>query len=274
MKKMLLSLVLVLLALPSFGALQYDFYQKSTSEGAVVPSTDLSGRATIDKDRSRIDFLAGDVYPAGTYLLSTDGARRLYFVDPEKKWYTEYNTASVATAIAASNITVTNLKSDLVKLGDSDTIAGIPAEHYQLTLTYDMTVLFRSMPLKLNVRTTVHSWTTARFGDIARSAFTNTLRTGNVEIDRIVELETTRVPGFPLRQTVTTATTNLSGRPPKSKLDLPTTRVTTRETVVTAIKEITPGLAMFALPVTYRRADPVDVPKAPTQMLQFEPVTK
>lgn len=273
-KPLLTSLVLLVLATPLFAAIQYDFIQKSTVEGAVVPNSDLTGRAIIDGDRSRIDFIAGDVYPAGTYVVSTDGARNLYFVDPEKQWYTEFNTAAIASSLAASQIKISNLKSEVAKLGEGEIIAGIPTERHQLTISYEITVTLNRMPLRQSVKTVVRTWTTQKFGEVGRHAFSSNVRTGNPEIDQILELETTRVPGLPLRQTVTTTTTNLSGRPVKSELQLPATRTITREMWVTSIREVAPSPVAFSIPVSYRRADTVDVPKAPAQVLEFRPATK
>jgi hypothetical protein len=273
-KPLLTALVLLALATPAFSAIQYDFIQKSSVEGATVPNTDLTGRAVIDGDRSRIDFIAGDVYPAGTYVVSTDGARNLYFVDPEKKWYTEFNTASIASSISASQIKISNLKSEVVKLGEGEIIAGIPTERHQLTLSYDITVTINRMPLRQGVKTTVRTWTTQKFGEVGRTAFSSQLRTGNPEVDQILELETTRVPGLPLRQIVTTITTNLSGRPVKSEIQLPATRTITREMWVTSIREVSSTPVSFTVPVSYRRADTPEVPKAPAQVLEFKPATK
>ena len=161
-KMMLLTAALALLAIPAFSAIQYDFIQRTTHEGVEIPATELAGRAILEGNRSRIDFTGGDVYPAGTYMVSVDGSRRLYFVDPEKKWYTEVNTAGIATAVSASNIQIANLKSNIEKVGEGEVIAGHATEHYKLTITYDITVPYRSLQLKQNVRTVIHTWASTK----------------------------------------------------------------------------------------------------------------
>jgi hypothetical protein len=81
-KTVLLTVALALLALPSLAAVQYEFTQKSTTDDAIVPMTSLTAKALLDGDKSRIDFMAGNLYPPGTYVITTDSSRRLFFVEP------------------------------------------------------------------------------------------------------------------------------------------------------------------------------------------------
>lgn len=272
--RMLLTFAVMLLAIPAFSAIQYEFVQRTTHEGAVVPSTELFGTAVLEGDRSRIEFTGGDVYPAGTYLVSVDGSRRLYFVDPEKKWYTEVNTGGIAGAVAASNIQISNVKSNLEKLNDGQVVAGILTEHYKLTMTYDITVPNRGLPLKQSVRTVINTWTTTKFGDVAQSAFSNAVQTGNVEIDKLIATETKRFGGLPLRQSVTITMSVTAGRPVKSELQMPATRTITRETWVTKVGVTATEPMTFKIPAGYRKSDTPDVTTPPMEVLDLKPVGK
>jgi hypothetical protein len=272
--KTLLTLVFVLLALPAFGAVQYDFFQKSTFEGGLTPTSEFTARATVDGLRSRIEFLSGDAYPAGTYAVSTDGARHLFFVDPQKQWFTEFNIASAVTAVAATGLKITNLKADAVKLDDVELVAGVPTEHYQLRISYDISLNYRQIPMTQNVITVIDTRTTTQFGDLG-AAFGSEFATGNAEVDKLIAAETTKIAGFPLRQNVTITLRFTSGRPAKSNLQVAPTRVITREMRVTSIRETATTPMAFTIPATYRKAEPGDLPKAPpVQVLQMEPVTK
>ena len=266
-------LVTVALALPAFAGVQYDFSQKNTSEDTVAPITDMSARAVIDGERSRVDFLAGNLYPPGTYVISTDGSRRLYFVDPTSKSYTEFNTAGVATALATSNIKIENLKSSTDLRDDRPMIAGIPSDHTLLTIAYDITVTMKAIPLTQHVTTTIDTWSTTRFGEVGGSELTNALRTGNPEIDSLLESEATKIKGFPLRQIVTTRT-SVDTPSRGSQLKLPATRTFVRETWVTAVRETTPEPILFTVPATFHRADAPALPKSATETLTFDPPTK
>jgi hypothetical protein len=271
MKNLLVTVALVLVAFPSSAAIQYEFSQKNTSDDGVSPSKDMTGRATIDGERSRIEFLSGNMYPPGTYVVSTDGSRRLFFVDPAKEWYTEVNTAGIATAIGASNIKIENLKSKVDTLPERMKIAGVEAEHHRISLTYDITVMMKTIPLKQHVRTDIDTWTTNRFVGTA-TFLSSAMRTGNPAVDQLLEAENAKITGFPLRQVVTIRTNFELTH--KSNLNRPTSRTMTRETWVTSIREVTAEASHFVFPARYRRADQPDVPKATTQTLTFDPPSK
>lgn len=273
MKRLLVTVALTFAAVSASAAIQYEFVQKNTTADAVEPVTDLTARAVIDGDRSRVDFVGGNLYPPGTYVISTDGSRRLQFVDPTKQWYTEVNTASVATALGAGNIRISNLKSTVETRDDRPVIAGYPTEHSRLTITYDIAVTIKSIPLKQHVRTEVDTWSTMQFPALSAMSFLSGMRTGNPEIDKLLEVETTRMQGFPLRQTVTTRA--VADLPPKrSEIKTPTARTIVREMWVTSIREVPPDAALFTIPGNYRRADVQEAPKAARETLTFEPPAK
>lgn len=269
MKTLLVSAALALVSLPSFAAVQYEFMQRNSTGDVVAPTTEMTARAIIDGDRSRIEFLAGNVYPPGTYVISTEGARRLFFVDPAKQWYTEVNTAGLATTLASTDIKVENLRANSELLTDKAVIAGIEAQHYRVTLEYDLTLTVKAIALRQHVKTEIDSWTTERFGAMNQGIFQDTLQTGNPMLDKVIAAETTKVGGFPLRHVVTIRTSY--DKPAHSKLDTPSTRIITRETWVTRISETPAKPSMFVIPATYRRADQPEVTPQGPQVLTFEP---
>lgn len=268
MKRLLTTVALVLFAVPSFAAIQYEFLQKNTSDDEVQPTTELTARAFVDGGRSRVEFMAGNVYPPGTYMIATDGARRMFFVDPVKQWYSEVNTAGLATALATSNIKIENLKTNLQELPDTATIAGIEARHRRMTMAYDMTLTVKDIPLKQHIRTEIDSWTTDRFGTLGQNYLSSGFHTGNPELDQIIDAETSKVDGFPLRQVVTIRTSY--DLPIRSNLKTPTTRTITRETWVTRISEMQPQPGLFAVPATYRRAEQPETNEATPNVLTFD----
>lgn len=275
MKKIWMGVALTFVAHAAFAAIQFEFIQTSRSDSDSMPPMDLSAKAILDGSKSRVDFLSGNAYPPGTYVVSIDGARRLHFVDPAQKSYTEVDTRNIASAIGMSNIQITNLKSSVSKLEDQQIIAGIPADHYRLTMTFDITVTFKNRPLKQTVRTEIDKWTTVQFGDLTDDVTSKTLLTGNRQIDDLVAAETTKITGFPLRQTVRITAINATtvGRPVKnSELKVPSTVTLTREMTVTSIRETRSDEKMFAVPAGYTRTDFAErVPKPQTQVLSLEP---
>jgi hypothetical protein len=177
------------------------------------------------------------------------------FVDPVTKSYSEVNASAVA-AFGGSNATVTNFSQHVDLVPDQDVIAGVPTKHYHLTITYDLTLMIGSMPLKQAVREEIDKWTTDRFGDVAANFFAGgMIRTGNTELDKVIDAETTLIPGFPLRQRTVITTTNPRGVAPGSQLKLSSVRTQQRELQVTSIRAINADASLFRVPLSFEKID-------------------
>lgn len=273
MKKLpaVLGVVLALIAVPAFAAIEYEFFQKTTTEDPLVPITELTAKAVVDGVRSRVEFVGGTLYPPGTYAVTAD-SRRVFFVDPANKSYTEVNMSGTMTALGASSVRIENFKSNVEQLADRQTIAGIEADHYRLTITYDITVRMGTIPLKQNVTTVVDSWTTNRFGTPARDFVSSMGTTGNEKLDEL--LSSAKVNGFPLRQTVTTRTQHNLPVNPRSKLEVAPVRTSVREMWVTSIREVSGQGVSYSVPPAYVLATAPDAPRSTTKTLTFEPEGK
>jgi hypothetical protein len=274
---LLFIVVLVVSIAPSAtAAIQYEFRQTTTSDLESIPSTDCAGRAIIDGDRSRVEFLSGNAYPIGTYIIATNGSRTMTFIDPSRKSFVEVNAASVASAIGARKITIANKKIDLTKMPDQTTVAGFPTDHYRMVMSYDITVAFGTLPLTQTVKTTIDKWTTTAFGDVGETFLASgALHTGNPDLDDLVSAENSNIKGFALRQVVSVTTiNNRAATSGESQLHVNRTVTQTRELVVTAIQPAAKiSLATFIVPVTFHKAGPVqdDTQKSPMQTLSMEP---
>lgn len=271
-------LLLVVTASSAPAAIQYEFRQTTSSDLETIPSTDCAGRAIIDGDRSRVEFMTGNAYPAGTYVIATNGSRTMTFVDPSKKTFVEINAASVTNSIGSRKITIANKKIDVTKMPDQVSIAGFPTEHYRMVMSYDITVNFGTMPLTQSVRTTIDKWTTNAFGDVGDTFLASgALHTGNKDLDDLMTAENTGIKGFPLKQVVNVTTINNQAANTASELHMNRTVTQTRELLVTSIQPTaTVGAATFVVPVTYHKAGPVqdDTQKQPVQVLSMEPAEK
>ena len=102
------------------------------------------------------------------------------------------------------------------------------------------------------------------------------ISTGNPAIDELIRAETTKIKGFPLKQTIRITMTDLTAsKRTSSELKLPATRTRTRELTVTSIRETTPQDSWFAVPANYKRVDFVErANKSQTQVLSMEPASE
>lgn len=277
MRKSVLGVMLLIAAQAASAAVQYEFRQTTSSDMEGAQATDCTGRALVDGERSRVDFVNCNAYPAGTFILTINGSRNLTFVDPNSKSYADVNAGAVAAAIGSKQIVISNKKFSTTEMPDHPVIAGLPTDHYRLALDYDITVTFGNMPLTQSVHTLIDRWTTQSFGDVEETFLSGgALKTGNPDIDELMSMENARGKGFPLKQTVRTTTINTRAPSPTSKLASAARRsvTVTRELLVSSIAPVAKVAAStFLIPPGFHRADPQkdDTQKAPMQTLTMEP---
>ncbi|HEY6138335.1 MAG TPA: hypothetical protein VI670_11275 [Thermoanaerobaculia bacterium] len=275
MKTILLAISLLLAVTGVQGAVQYEFRQTFRSDVETMPPNDMTGRAVIDGDRFRVEFLSGTAFPPGSYMITTNGSKQQIWIDPSKKSYVEVNAAGVASALGASRITITNKKIDVTPMPDHPVIAGLPTDHFRMVMSYDIAVPFGQLQLKQSVTTVIDKWTTMAYAGIADGFLADGgIHTGNPDIDDLVSAENTKIKGFPLRQTTEVTTMNATPRPAGSQIPLKQVHTQTKDMTITAI-ESKPEVAatLFQIPAGFRKADPLrdDTQKAPVHVLSMEP---
>lgn len=257
MKNLVVALSLALVAQTLPAAVLYEFRQTNRSDMDSTPSTDFSGRGLLDGERSRVEILAGNAYPPGTYVISTNGSKTLTYVDPGMKQYFEVNNVSAASAMGARKISIANARHDVRKLDDHPIIAGQPTDHYRLTLDYDIIVNFGTIPLKQTVHSQIDKWTTVAFGDLTETFVSSgALRTGNAQLDELMDLESTQIKGFPLRETEVTTTKNARSNVAGSQLQIAPSHTLTKELTINSIRQATARATDFSVPATFRRVEP------------------
>ncbi len=254
-------------------AVAYDFRQTHRSDGQSVASGEAEGKGFIDGDRSRVEFTRGNMYPAGAFIIATRGANRVLFANPETRAYSEVNVVALASRIASGEIEIRNLKTHVEQLQDHPTVSGFPTDHYRTETTYEITVRGSTLALTQKVITVIEKWTTNAFGDVA-GAFLDleTFRTGNREVDALLEAELSKVKGLPLR-TVTTVTTTGTGNlaTPGSKL-APARRVQVNELLLSNVRTEQTSASLFEVPAGFSKADSRDAgEQSRVHMLSMEP---
>jgi hypothetical protein len=257
MRKTLLAIGLLLATQSGWAGVSYEFVQSTQSNIEQIPPTTLTGRAIIDGPRSRIDFGSGNIYAPGAYVISTDASRTLLYVDPISKTYSEVNAAGIAATYGAADIKIDNFKTNTTLLDDHPPIAGITTNHYHLTISYDMTLQYGTMPLTQKIDEQIDKWTTPRFGDVGDAFFANgSVKTGNPKLDQLIEAETRTIKGFPLRQTVVVRTTSSIAIKGELKQRMADVRTQQRELLITKIQEQQADAIVFHVPSTFHRLEP------------------
>jgi hypothetical protein len=248
--------LLVLFSTTLSAAVAYDFRQTHRSDRRSRVPAESQGQGLIDGDRSRVEFTGGNIYPAGAFIIATRGANSVIMANPATKSYSEVNLVALASRIASGEIEIRNLKTRVEKLPDHPTVSGLPTDHYRTETTYEISVRGSALTLTQNVHTSIEKWTTTAFGDVA-GAFLDldTFRTGNAQMDALLEAELSKVKGLPLR-TVTTVTTTGTGNlaRPGSKLE-PQKRVQVSEILLSNVRIEPAPAASFEIPPGFSKAE-------------------
>jgi len=256
MKRIVSFALLLLFAATAQAAVRFHYRQTSRSDFQSAPPSDITATAVLDGTRSRIDFKSGGGYAKGSYMIADQFTGNATLVDPGKGTYSEMNLGSQLSSAARNGVSIANLKSEVKRLADRPVIAGLPTEHYRVEISYEMTMVVASLPLRQTVTTAIEEWSTSAFGDV-RNALQNSsaLRTGNPQLDELLQAEVGKLRGLPLRQVVTITTRSESKRVPNSKLQINPTKSQVSEMIVTAIETVPGSELLFVVPSTYRRID-------------------
>jgi hypothetical protein len=184
---------------------------------------------------------------------------------------TEVSLSNVASALAAARIEVANLKKDFKKFPDHVEIAGVPTDHYKLDASYDMTVMFGEIPLRQNVHTTIEKWTTLAFGDVSDAVSSNLMKSGNAQLDDLLDSEMLQMKGLPVRQIVSIVTGPSNVRKANvSNQNVTTTRKQVAEVLVSNIAVVPADASKFAIPEGYHRIE-ADKPEETIHNLTLAP---
>ena len=262
---------LISVSLSLSAAVTYDFKQVSQSDFENPADGEITGTGFIDGHKSRVEVKTGNM--PGSYIIARNDTQMLFVVDPLNKRFHEINAAQVASAFGSSKIQITNFKSNVTRLNDRPIVADLPTEHLRVTLAYDITVMFGTLPLRQSVVTTIDKWVTQAYGELTDPALTRgTIRTGNKEIDQMIEAENSKVKGFPLRQVTTTSTTSMGAEQTAgTKLKMKPVRRQSSELVITRISPTVVSPTLFEVPAHYAKVDASHTEEPAVHMINMQP---
>lgn len=212
----LIALLAATLALPASAGVYYQAvttvdHPKGDDQRMVV-------EARVEGEKARIQFEDSDnpMMAAGSYLLTSDGGKTLYLVNPEEQTYAEWDMDAMMQFAGAVmegmgglvNMEFSEPRVEKLLEEDGGTVAGLPTRHYRYRTTYTMKMKVFGMKRASEVESLQDIWATADLEEAALGAWLRTAppSTGNEELDRLVRAEVGKVQGFPLK-TVTVTTT-------------------------------------------------------------------
>jgi len=255
-KMILVGLIVLGTALSSFAGWEYSAVTRAEgSQHSEMMNSQMT--SWVDGDKAKIEFVksGSPLTPAGSFMITRDGGKIMYMVNPQRKTYSKWDVAGMA-GLAGGAMQMMNMKMSTPKVEKlldekGEKIAGFATRHYRFRTSYTMDMSFMGIQRTTATVTEEDIWSCPELDDAGLTAWMNQqgAKTGSEQLDKLVKAEMEKVQGFPLKRVVTTTTKESSGAPQVMKMT----------TEVTAIKKATPEAGLFELPAGYEE-DPMFSP--------------
>ncbi|MES1245453.1 MAG: DUF4412 domain-containing protein [Acidobacteriota bacterium] len=253
-QKFILTLILALAALPAFAGVHYKSVTKTEDAQTRGSSMEVEGWVAGDKARVEFKESGNPVARQGSWLLTKDGGKTIYLVDPEEKTYAEWNLQAMLGLVGnvmqgmgpLLKIEFSDPKVEKLLEEDGGTVAGLATRHYRYRTSYIMKMRVLGMANEASVVTEQDIWATDRLQDVALGIWlrSDPPRTGNEQFDKLIAAEAGKTRGFPLKTVTVSTTTQKKGN--KQTVTRSTMEVTQLDTSATV-----PG-SSFEIPAGYK----------------------
>jgi hypothetical protein len=258
LRKLTLSLVSVaslLAAVPAFAGIHYKSVTRTESEGSRARSNSTQAEGWVAADKAKVAFLESSDNPIaqqGTYILTKDGGKTLYLVNPKDQTYAHWSLQGMLGTVGAVmngmgpllKIQFTDPKSEKVSEEDGGLILGVPTRHYKFRTSYVASVKVLGMGNTSNVVSEQDVWATTKLSDVGLSVWLRAEppRTGNAEFDKLIAAQAGHFQGYPLKMvTVTTNTAQKGNRTTTTRSTMEVTQLDTNAAVPASAFEIPAG---------------------------------
>jgi len=206
--------VLLVFAAHSFAGVYY-VAQTTAEGGKSAEKQNMVVKAWASGDGGKVVFEESEnpMMGKGTYIITKDGGKTMFLVDPKEKTYMKWDLESMmgllGGAMKMMNLKFTDPKVEALGEEPDGLVAGVPTVHYRFRTTYAMSMSFMMMKKNSKVVKDEEIWAATKLADAALGIWLRKTppKTGNEDMDKLIKAEMGKVQGFPLkRKTVTTST--------------------------------------------------------------------
>jgi hypothetical protein len=251
LRKIFVGLIVFCTVLSSFAGWEYSATTRAEgSQHSEMMNNEMT--SWVDGDKAKVEFVksGSPLTPAGSFVITKDGGKMMYMVNPPNKTYSKWDVASMA-GLAGGAMQMMNMKMSTPKVEKlleekGGKIAGFATTHYRFRTSYTMEMSFMGIQRSTATVTEEDVWSCAQLNDAGLTAWMNQqgTKTGNEQLDKLVKAEMEKVKGFPLKRVVTTTSKESNGEPQVMKMT----------TEVSAIKKSSPDAGLFEIPAGYKEA--------------------
>jgi uncharacterized protein DUF4412 len=252
----LIGLALVIALAPLSAAAAEGFYYEALTVDRLDTGKERSRiqvRGWIDGGAAKIEFqdTKGTMFKGGSYLLTKDGGRTLYLVDPKEKAYSLWDMEAMFATMAALlestgpllDLDFSNASSQKLGEDDGGAVLGYPTRHFTWQNAYDMRMSIMGIKRQYHMDLVQEFWSTTQLDAEGFKVWLrpDRTKTGSKEFDELLSAEMAKVEGFPLKTIIKSRMTTGKGK----------TQSATSTTEVTTLREESIPASSFELPAGY-----------------------
>jgi hypothetical protein len=223
----LAALLVTAAAVPAFAGVHYQAtsaMEGGSGRGGRNPG-DAKVEGWVSGEKARVEFKesGNPMAKSGTYILTKDGGKTLYLVNPEDKTYALWDLNGLLGALGGImngigpilKIEFSDPKVEKVSEGDGGALLGLPTRHYKFRTSYTMKMKIFGMGKASETVTDQEVWATTKLTDPGLRVWLrhDPPKTGNEQFDKLIaaQSENQHLSGFPLK-TVSTTTSTQNGK--------------------------------------------------------------
>lgn len=237
---------------PAWAGVHYTSTTETVNSQAGKMTIQVEGWAS--GNNSRVEFKNSDnpILKAGSYMITKDGGKTLYLVNPEDKTYAKWDIQGMMGAAGSVlkgmgplfKMEISDPKVEKLDEGDGGPVLGIPTKRYKYRTSYNMKIRVMGMGNVSDVVMEQDIWATDRLTDLGVGAW---LRAeppslGYEPFDKLMKSELGKISGYPLKMvTVTTTTPQKRGEKTVDRSTMEVTKLDTSATVAASRFEIPAG---------------------------------
>jgi hypothetical protein len=208
-------LLVLVAALPAAAGIRYTAVTATEGPGANQKTV---VDAWVDGAAAKVAFRESGT-PAlekGSYIVTTDGGRTLYLVDPEEQTYAEWDLEAMLEMFGSMmqamgpilNLEIDDVEVEALGSEAGPAMHGLATTHARYRTSYDMKIKVLGMGRANHVVNEQEVWSTSALGDPALGVWLRSApTTGFADLDQLVEAEMSTVEGFPLKSVTRSTTT-------------------------------------------------------------------
>lgn len=226
-------------------------------------NSEMVVEAWVEGPKARIEIVESDNPMAGqgSYIVTKDGGKNLFLVNPKDKTYMEWNMDQLLQMAGAMmeamggivNFTFENVKTEKLAQGSGDNMFGHETDYYKYQTSYDLQIKVMGMRRQQSVESIQEMWVTDNLRDLGLGIWLRNEppSTGNEELDHMIREQMKLVKGFPLRSKTVSTTRQWNKK--RTKVRKQTTATTITE--VKEMREVAFKAGMAEVPAGYERVE-------------------